>query len=141
MSGHCFHVSDRVWYGSLGHKVEFKILARCEDGRWVLETVKSNQQYPGGWPIGRTMLAEEIMLRRLLETEWPSDESVRIAYPGGPTPSDSGFEGLRTQLRDALLIDPIIKAAVELRNAIGNPFETGESEARRLIQAIDKAGL
>lgn len=71
-----FQVHDLVYYGSLGHGVKFEILDRTESGRWVLKCVESDYQYEGGWPIGRLMLADEVMLQEVYDV----DRKIRLVY-------------------------------------------------------------
>lgn len=76
--------------------------------------------------------------------KWPTDESVHCVH----RPEDEEWEESRQYLREALLADPIIKAAVALRR-----FSERREYARMiatdewyratapLFEAIDEAGL
>lgn len=79
------------------------------------------------------------------EPQWPTDDSVNeyhAAYVDefGQPPCGT-FEMERELLRAPLLADPIIKAAIDYRDAM-RPDMIGASEApEELIRAVDEAGL
>lgn len=75
--------------------------------------------------------------------KWPTDGSVSALEGDWPTPEHR--EDWRADLRRAMLADPIIKAAVRLRDsipaAIGpiGPYHAQVVQA--VIDAVDEAGL
>lgn len=70
--------------------------------------------------------------------KWPTDESVRD-FEAAMDPAYT-HEDIRTALRAALLADPIIKAAVALRDAYRLP-ECLDPQVGDLVDAVNEAGL
>jgi hypothetical protein len=74
--------------------------------------------------------------------KWPTDESVKTIWHGGWI---DGTEEQRLRTREALLADPIIKAAIALRDEIVLAVGPVGPETARVVQAVidavNEAGL
>ena len=92
-------------------------------------------------PCNHEMLARRVLEAADREQQWPTDESMRIAWGEDASLDDEW----RTYLRAAFLADPIIKAAVRQAAAIRarNPVLDGPVPmwAVPLFEAVNEAGL
>lgn len=109
----------------------------------------------GGWTVlpGRTREEYRQAAREILEAadrespKWPTDESVHafgVAENARFLRGPKGDPDYREPLRQALLADPIIRAAVELRDVRkARPDRAWErSEALQgVVDAVNEAGL
>jgi hypothetical protein len=76
----------------------------------------------------------EIIAAYLTEPpRWPTDESIQAYNSSSP-------RSHRQQLRAALCADPIIKAAINLRDG-AEGYNVGIQDEEALIDAVNEAGL
>jgi hypothetical protein len=90
------------------------------------------------------------LARRALEAAdrepWPSDESVRKFRAAYRSSTNGGMplgdEWVRDCLREAFLADPILQAAVALRDMEASAsYRFDSPRVRALIDAVNEAGL
>ena len=89
--------------------------------------------------------ARERGLMEMEITMWPTDDSLNAAYGRLEEPVDADPEELEViyqqSLRRAMHLDPIIQAAIAVRDADGKTAGPRLGALGRLIDAVDKAGL
>lgn len=70
------------------------------------------------------------------EPNWPTDESMSVLRHV----CDINGDADRDRARDAFLVDPIIQAAVELKNRRRDGYDE-DAATQRICDAVDEAGL
>lgn len=70
----------------------------------------------------------------MAEPKWPTDEAVSAAYGER---SDLAVKAYREKLREAMLVDPIIQAAIKLRGCKGYVI----AAVQAVVDAVNEAGI
>lgn len=90
-----------------------------------------------------TSASNEEIATRLLEAadheppQWPTDESLRAYFDvHGWYGEGADMEYYRRKLRTALLVDPIIKAAIEMRHTVLSAIGPVGPDDARAVQAV-----